>query len=250
MIRWVVLLCVLVAGPACAERVVLGLSQDEVAITATFDGSDVLIFGAVQRDTAAPEGAPLGVIITLGGPERTATIWKKVRRLGIWANGPSLKLLNAPTFYAVATSDPLDDILLRREDLRHRISTLRALHYLGDGGPTHTAFVESMIRIRSSEGRFQQLEGQVSVEEETLFHTRITLPSNLTEGDYAARIFLTRGGEVVDSYETVIPVIKVGLERWLYSLAHEQSLIYGLLSLAIAIAAGWLASAVFRFIKT
>jgi hypothetical protein len=54
---------------------------------------------------------------------------------------------------------------------------------------------------------------------------------------------------VIDTYMTTIPVNKVGLERWLYNLAHEQAFIYGLLSLAIAIGAGWLASAVFTMLR-
>ncbi len=53
----------------------------------------------------------------------------------------------------------------------------------------------------------------------------------------------------MDIHEKIIGVRKVGLERWIYTLAHEQPLIYGLLSLAIAIAAGWSASAVFRYIR-
>jgi hypothetical protein len=55
---------------------------------------------------------------------------------------------------------------------------------------------------------------------------------------------------VIDSRETVIFVQKVGLERFLFTLAHEAPLIYGLLSIAIAIAAGWGASAVFRYLRS
>ena len=40
-----------------------------------------------------------------------------------------------------------------------------------------------------------------------------------------------------------------GLERWLTNLAHDQPLIYGLLSLLIAVVAGWAASAGFRFLR-
>lgn len=249
MMRFVLIALLLIAAPARAERVVLGLSRDEVAITATFDGSDVLIFGAVHREEPIPDGPALEVIITLSGPRRPVTIWQQARRLGIWTNGASLRLDDAPTFYAMASSAPLGDILLRREDLRYRISTERAMRYYGDGGPTHEAFMQAMVRIREAEQMYQSLEGRVAVDEQTLFRTRIALPANVTEGDYAARIFLTRGGEVVDLYQTVIPVHKVGLERWLYTLAHERALIYGLMSLAIAIFAGWLASAIFRFIK-
>jgi hypothetical protein len=35
----------------------------------------------------------------------------------------------------------------------------------------------------------------------------------------------------------------------IYTLAHERPLVYGLLSLFIAIAAGWMASALFRAIR-
>ncbi len=89
----------------------------------------------------------------------------------------------------------------------------------------------------------------MTLDEQTLFRTSITLPANLTEGDYATRILLTRGGRVVSEFETVIDVRKVGLERWLYSLSRQQPFWYGIMSLAIAIAAGWGASAAFQFLR-
>ena len=89
----------------------------------------------------------------------------------------------------------------------------------------------------------------MTIDDETLFRTLITLPANLTEGDYKAEIYLTRDGEIIDLYTATIPVKKVGLERWLYNLAHDNSLIYGLMSLSIAIAAGWLASAAFTVFR-
>ena len=61
MMRWF-LAFIMLALPATAEEVVLGLSKDEVAITTSFNGSDVLIFGAVKRDKPIPDGAPLEVI--------------------------------------------------------------------------------------------------------------------------------------------------------------------------------------------
>jgi uncharacterized protein (TIGR02186 family) len=75
------------------------------------------------------------------------------------------------------------------------------------------------------------------------------MPANLTEGAYQTRIFLTRNGKVVSEFETAIDVRKVGLERWLFNLSRQQPLVYGLLSLAIAIFAGWGASAIFRMLR-
>ncbi len=110
-------------------------------------------------------------------------------------------------------------------------------------------YKDALIRIRSKNGFYQTLEGAVDFSDQTLFSTRIALPSSLVEGAYATRIFLTRQGAVVSEFETVIDVRKVGLERFLYNMAQEQALLYGLMSLAIAIAAGWSASAVFRYLQ-
>ena len=120
-------------------------------------------------------------------------------------------------------------------------------HEVSGGGAASTT--QALIRIRAGEGLYQVLEGAVDLEQQTLFRTQVALPANLVEGDYATRIFLTRDGQVVDSFETEIAVQKVGIERWLYNLSHDWPLGYGLLSLAIAIVAGWSASAAFQALR-
>ena len=89
----------------------------------------------------------------------------------------------------------------------------------------------------------------MAVDQQTLFRTSIQLPSALNEGGYITRIFLTREGKVVSQYQTTIDVRKVGLERWLHSLSRNQPMLYGLMSIAIAIAAGWGASAAFALLR-
>ena len=83
----------------------------------------------------------------------------------------------------------------------------------------------------------------------TLFRADVVLPANLTEGDYRVRMFLTRGGVVIDAQDQVICVQKQGLERFVNRLSKSQPLIYGLLSLAMAVAAGWGASTAFRLLR-
>lgn len=245
----VILLCLL-ALPLKAEEVVLGLSSDKVAITATFEGSEILVFGAVKREAPIPE-IPLDVVITVAGPSLPVTVRRKDRRMGIWINTEAVHLDAAPSFYAVATSGPLDQVLSATEDLRHRVSIPRAIRSVGAASMAEDAerFTEALIRIRGEQGAYQLRENTVALDEQTLFRAAIRLPANLTEGAYATRIFLTREGRVISQYETVIDVHKVGLERWLFTLSREQPLVYGLMSLAIAIAAGWGASAAFQALR-
>lgn len=249
MRRLLAILLLFVAFPVHAERVVLGLSQDEVAITATFTGSELLIFGAVQREEPKPTDSELGVIIAVSGPALPVTVRRKERRMGIWVNTDFVEVDAAPSFYAVATSAPFGDLLKDLEDLRHSVSIPRAIRSVGATVADTESFTEALIRLRENDDLYQYLEGTVDLEQDTLFRTSIKLPANLTEGDYATRILLTRNGEIVDEYVANIPVNKVGIERWLYELAHEQAILYGLMSLAIAIAAGWGASAIFAALR-
>jgi len=245
------LLCLLMAPMAAAENVVLGLSQKSVSITTNFDGSEILIFGAIKREEAIPSGPPLEVVMTIAGPNQPLTVRRKDRRFGIWINTDEIEVDSAPAFYAVATSAPFGDALSDTEDLRHRISIHRAIRSVGAPMDVENAseFVTAVIRIRQDDNLYQLLENTVEVTEQTLFRTSIALPANLTEGDYQTRILLTRGGDVVSDFNTVIEVKKVGLERYLFNLSRQEPLLYGLLSLAIAIFAGWGASAVFRIFQ-
>lgn len=243
------LLC-LFSVPVQGEEVVLGMSQDEVAITATFDGSNILVFGAVKRETEIPDSA-LHVIVTISGPSQPVLVRRKENIYGIWANRDSVMVDAAPSFYAVATSGPWEQVLRETEDLRHKVSINRAIRSVGapmDVGDPQS-FSEALVRIRTEQGLYQLLEKTVAVDQQTLFRTAIDMPSNLTEGDYITKIFLTRSGEVVSEFETSIDVRKVGIERILFRLSRDNPLAYGFLALAIAIAAGWLASAAFQVIR-
>lgn len=249
--RWLaaLLLCLWPLMSA-AENVVLGLSQNQISITTNFAGDDILIFGAIKREAPLIE-PPLGVIITVEGPAAPVTVRKKEKRFGIWVNTQAAMVDSAPSFYAVATSGPLASLLRDTEDLRHKITLNRAIRIVGETAVVEDPadFSEALIRIRQSQDAYQVREGLVDLREQTLFRTSLEVPSNLTEGAYRIRVFLTRNGSVVSHYEDTIDVRKVGLERWLFTLSRQQPLAYGLMSLAIAIFAGWGASAVFRLFR-
>jgi uncharacterized protein (TIGR02186 family) len=239
------------ALPAAAEKVVLGLSSDTVSINTNFDGSEILIFGAVKRDGPSPSEPRLQVIVTVAGPSESKTVRRKEKRFGIWVNKDAVEIDSAPSFYAVSTSTLLGLSLSETEDVRHKISIPRAIRSVDapDDISDSETFADALIRIKSKANQYQLNEGTVSVDEQTLFRTTIELPAALTEGEYQTRIFLTRGGQVVSQYETSIYVRKVGLERWLYVLSREKAFLYGLMSLAIAVFAGWGASAIFGLLR-
>jgi len=251
MIRALIIFLTVFGPPAAAQEVVAALSQNRVSITASFDGSEILVFGAVKHDKPVDETMPLDVIVTITGPKQPIIVRRKERVAGIWINTDAVDVDEAPSFYSISTTRPLAEILSDLEILRYKISINRTIRSVGapqdimDPGN----FTDALIRIRTKNGLYQLRENTAFLAEDTLFRTNVALPSNLVEGSYTANIYLTRDRKVISTSQSVINVQKVGLERWIYSLAHERPLIYGILSLAIAIAAGWTASAVFRYLR-
>jgi hypothetical protein len=118
--RLVLALLLALAAPLSAqETVVTGISTDNIALTANFDGSEVFVFGAIRRDEPVPDATgPLDIIITLRGPERPLWVRRKERRLGIWMNTEAVRVSQAPSFYAVASTRAVRGILTETERVR------------------------------------------------------------------------------------------------------------------------------------
>ncbi len=241
----VVLAVLLAPFAAQAEQVVAALSQNRISITANFDGSEILIYGAVKRDAPAPDESPLDVIITVAGPQQVETIRRKDRRLGIWINVENTIIGHTPTFYEVASSRALDQTITSLTDSLWSITPNAQILPGMRGAPSR----EALLRLRMADDLYRVREGAVQMTQDTLFSTSVTLPSNLVEGEYTTRIFLLREGKVIDSYATSINVQKVGIERWLYRLAQDHAYMYGILALFIAALSGWIASEGFRLLR-
>lgn len=247
MIR-LALALLLLALPLRAEEIVSGVSQSGVSITANFNGSAILVYGAAIRESKPPDWPLLQVIITVEGPPTPMVVRKKERVAGIWLNRGAVTISSAPSFYAVATTGDLADILAPEEDLRYHITIPKTIQTRG-WTPDQAEYLTAMQRIKAASGSYQIARDTVLLLRQSLFRTDITLPANLVEGTYRVRIFLTRGGKVVDMQENQIDVQKTGVERDLYQLAMQQPLIYGLLSLLMAMVAGWGASEMFRRLR-
>lgn len=232
-----------------AEEIVSGVSQSGVSITTNFDGTAILIYGAAIREAPPPEWPLLQVIITVAGPDTRLVIRKKEHVAGIWLNRGAVKIASAPSFYAVATTGDIGDILTPEEDAQYHVSIPQTIDADGVQVPDQGQYIAALQRIRADNGAYRLSQDSVLLLRQSLFRTDITLPANLVEGTYVVRIFLTRGGHVVDMQENRIDVRKAGVERALYKLAMEQPLIYGLLSLALAMVAGWGASELFKRVR-
>ncbi|HEY0282121.1 MAG TPA: TIGR02186 family protein [Rhizomicrobium sp.] len=246
MRRWLPAACaaLLLAGPAgAADDLVSGLSQDVVQISSTYSGTDLTVFGAIERPT---DLAKSDIVVLLRGPDATMTVRRKDRFAGIWINNARARLIGLPSYYFLAGTRPLEDIApadtLRRYDLG--LDNLRPDTALSDG--SILPYVRALVRAKVKSGLYTQSSTAVEMLSPTLFRVRVPVPAAVPRGSYMVQVYLFRDGTVVSAQSTPLYVDQTGLERRLYDFAHAWPWSYGFATVLMAVLLGWLSSLFFR----
>src|SRR5262249_6386394 len=94
------------AGTASAEQLVSGRSQDSIQITSTYNGTDIVVFGAIENTDPAFLASKPDIVVILRGPDAYMTVRKKQRVAGIWVNRDSVSMHGMPAFYFLASTRP------------------------------------------------------------------------------------------------------------------------------------------------
>lgn len=220
------------------------LSQTRIDINTTFKGTELLVFGAIQYPGGrVPDVAP-DVAIVVRGPVEPVTVRKKDRVAGIWMNTDAVRFESVPGFYAVATTRPISDLADDRVMAIYElgVSSLQLSPASGESEAVRAEFEQGLIAAKRRSGLFAEDPAGVTVTGAVLYQARLQLPSAVPVGDYAAEIFLIQSGRVVASATIPIEIGKSGFERWIYVMAQENSLSYGIAAVLAALAAGGIAS--------
>lgn len=230
-------------GPASANTLVADLSLEEVAITTDFNGESLLLFGAVDN------GHDDDIIVEFKGPVLKIASRKKEQVSGIWVNRQTVNWRNAPSFYHLFSTRPIDDILSadRQSALSIGYRNLGLRPNMAEPPKDGLGqWIEALNRNMVERGLWDQHDGGVTINRGVLFRAPVTLPANILPGDYDVRVLHIRGGQLIAEDRTSIQVAKRGAGAFIYRVAHDYSVFYGLFAIAFAVAAGWLAAAAFR----
>ena len=241
------LITVLVStAPVAAAPLVVDLSDSVIRVDVGFAGDEVLLFGAAE---ALKSGAPVDLIVTVTGPKETYSVRKKRRILGIWINGGSFELKDMPSFYSVASTRKLDEILDERTLKSIQAGTNRIKVNLPVPFPSEQFAIErksAFIRNMTNSGLYKEkVEPVVSLGNQ-LFRTKLEFPSNVGTGDYQVQAHLVQGQKIVFTTGVPLSVRKVGNEAKIYAFAHDQSLLYGIICVLLALIWGYGSFRVFR----
>jgi uncharacterized protein (TIGR02186 family) len=226
--------------PARADGLVADLTSHLIAITTGFTGASVVLFGATD--------GPGDVIVAVRGPDREMTVRRKSRVAGIWVNTQKVTFSNVPSFYAIAASRPMPEILSPAAAAFYRLGVANLRLTASTPAPSVVvdAFRNALEREQQQAGLFSERMTKVDFLGARLFRTTITFPSNVPTGTYLVEVFLVRDKDVVGGQTTPLVVSKVGVDAAVFEFSARQPGFYGAIAVLTAMMAGWLASLPFR----
>jgi uncharacterized protein (TIGR02186 family) len=251
----VALLAVPLAGtkPAAAERLVTSISRHQVLVNSNFAGTSIVLFGTVEPDTPAARRRATGydLIVTVTGPKQTIVERRKERMLGIWTNMASRTFLNVPSYLAVLSNQPIeqitnaDTIRQLQLGLADKLLPQQLGNDVGDVA-RDDPFRANFLRLKVQHQLYLQKTNGVTLLTPTVFRAEISLPAETPVGNYDVDVQVFAEGGLLTRTSSAFEIVKVGFEQFVATAAQDYGLLYGITTAMMAIMTGWFAAVVFR----
>lgn len=224
------------------------ISSRRIDIQYSFNGEELLLFGAIVYPGGRAPSRPAQIAVVLKGPVQPIRVREKQKLAGIWMNADSHRFRSAPAFYAVASSRPIKALVDERTAAIYELG-LQNLQLSPGGGALpekERRFEAGLIDLRRRQGLYIEKPGGVEISEGVLYRASIQIPSQVPEGTYIAETFLIDRERVLAAATREIEIRKSGFELFVATSARRYEFLYGLAAVLLSLGLGWAAAALFR----
>jgi uncharacterized protein (TIGR02186 family) len=224
------------------------VSQRDIQIVYSFTGAELLLFGAIVYPGGRTPDRPADIAVVVKGPVEPIRVREKQKVAGIWVNADSASFRSAPSFYAVASSRPIDQLVDERTAAIYElgIRNLQLSPADADTPDQANRFENGLVDLRQRNDLYDEQPGAVRITDGVLYRARIRIPARVPVGTYTAETFLIQDGRVIAAAVRDINIRKSGFEQYVATAAEDHGFIYGILAVALSVGLGWAAGALFR----
>jgi uncharacterized protein (TIGR02186 family) len=215
-------------------------NHDHITIDFGYHGSSVSVRG--ESD------AGVDLVVKITSPDGHQVMKKKGKVGGmLWMNVGSLTFEKAPNLYEVFSTRRLDEIL----PLGERAADVLGYDALADhvevepaaGPEDKAAWFREFVSFKESSSLYVQASGGFETKplpngrQFYLLGTR--WPYQAPPGEYHVTVFAVRDGKILERADCNVHVEQVGVVKALASLARESAALYAIVSIGIAVSAGF-----------
>ena len=202
-----------------------------------YDGATLHVRGSV--------GERSQVAIRVTGPVEHHVFNRRGKIAGIiWGGIEHVTFRQAPSLYAIYTSAALaavarpavrDQLLLGYESLAARMEVVGT-------AVDKREMIAHFVRLKESEGLYRLAPGAVRLADAEggrhTFDVAVPLPVAAPPGAIEVAVFELADGVVIAREATSVELVRVGMPDYLFRLAHDRGVLFGLLAVTVLLATG------------
>ncbi len=230
---------------ATTYRLETDVSMRAIPIDVRFSGARLVMFGSATSIGPPPvDAGPIDVVAIIQGAPSRLTVRRKSNVWGLWLNTRSIEFDQAPRYYAVVSTRPLEGIAKTSVLAEYGIGfeqvpiTASLADVSGLSAIQLDEFRDAAIHIGIRQKQYVRHDGGIAFVGKSLFRGQIDLPATVPVGQLDVSVFLFRGGKVVARHENRVTLARQGFENFTYEFAQRHSLLYGLATVALATLVG------------
>lgn len=231
------------APGGAASDLPAAIADEEISVDSAYRGSQIDVWGV------NPDRRGRGdIVVVVRGPNQPAMVMRKRRFLGLWVNSAPVAFSEAPSFFAVLSTRPVNMIAERQIVWSLQIDPAASSQLAGatPDGTSPADYRAALVRLRREQNLYQINPAGIRLYEGGLFRAQVALPANAPIGRYYVDSYHFRNGRLISSQRSRMNIARVGFERTIHDMAMNWSFVYGLMTVALALVAGSIAAFLFR----
>ncbi|MBI5408305.1 MAG: TIGR02186 family protein [Nitrospirae bacterium] len=221
-------------------------NHDNIKIDFFYHGSTVSVKGASDPG--------VDLIIKITSPDGHEVLKQKGKAAGfLWMNTGTLNFEHTPNLYSLHSTKKLEDILSREEAEKYIIG-YSALNRHIEIKPVNNesekaTWFKEFIRFKESSKLYAASAGKIAVtlkDGRQEYYILTDWPYQAPPGDYFVTVHAVKDKKVIETAEANVHVEQVGSVKLLAQMAENSAATYGIISILIAVAAGFGVGLIFK----
>jgi uncharacterized protein (TIGR02186 family) len=221
-------------------------NHDHIKIDFFYHGSTVSVAGNADSGT--------DLIIKIASPEEHETLKQKGKVAGLlWMNTGTLNLEKVPNLYSIYSTKNIEDILSTDEMDKYVIGYPALNRHIeikpASNEIEKAKWFNEFVKYKESSDLYKTSSGKIltsAKDGKQAYYILTAWPYQAPPGDYLVTVYAVKDKKVLEMAEAKVDVEQIGIVKVLAGMAKSKAALYGIISIAAALTAGFGVGLIFR----
>ncbi|HBG91852.1 MAG: hypothetical protein A2X54_07075 [Nitrospirae bacterium GWF2_44_13] len=229
-----------------SAELTINTNHDHISIDFFYNGSAVSVSGLSDAGT--------DLIIKIAAQDGHEMLKQKGKAAGLlWMNMGTLKFEHAPNLYFIYSTKKVDDILSQEERDKYVIGYPALSKHIEiapvSSDEERSKWFGEFIRYKEESKLYASSSEQIKTtngNKRQKYYIKTDWPYQAPPGEYLVTVYAVKDKKIIEKAETKVFVEQVGIIKMLSGMAANNGAMYGIISIVVALGAGFGVGMVFR----